>query len=366
MTTRSKREAERPGRTPADQKRLVETIQKELGAGVITLGSPPPTGEGISTGSLLLDEAIGVGGVPRGRVTEIYGYEAAGKSTIGYHVMANAMSNGGTSAYIDVEHAMDPVFAERCGLEIEKVLISQPDSAEQALNVAQRLIESGQIDVVVLDSVAALVPESEIEGDIGRASVGAQARLMSQALRKMTASISKQRTAMIFINQMREKIGVSFGSPDVTTGGRALQFYASTRIDLRRMATIKKGDVVIGNRVRARVAKNKVARPWRQAEIEILHECGINVIGEIIDMSVQNGWLRKNGSRYYQDEKFLANGRDSCRRVLMEEPDLLKELREQVVSEMERVRQQQFKTAEAETAEEEETEGSAGNDADDE
>ena len=353
MTTRSKGGTERPGKTPEDQKKLVENIQKELGAGVITLGNPPPTGEGISTGSLLLDEAIGVGGVPRGRVTEIYGYEAVGKSTIGYHVMANAMKAGGTAAYIDVEHAMDPSFAELCGVQIDKVLISQPDSAEQALNVAQRLIESGQLDVVVLDSVAALVPESEIEGDIGKASVGAQARLMSQALRKMTASISKQRTAMVFINQVREKIGVTYGSPDVTSGGRALKYYASTRIDLRRIATIKKGDEVIGNRVRARVAKNKVARPWRQAEIEILHECGINMIGEIIDKSVENGSLRKNGSRYYHDEHFLANGRDNCRRALMDEPELLEELRDEVESQLAKPPDRRDDPPEAETDENE-------------
>ena len=342
MTTKSRSTPRRPGRTPADQKKLVKDIEKEHGAGAIIYGAVMPIGEGISTGSLLLDHAIGIGGVPRGRVTEIYGYEAAGKSTLAFHAMANAMKEGGGAAYIDVEHALDPVFARKCGLNLDEILLSQPDSAEQALNIALRLIESGQLDVVVLDSVAALVPEAEIEGVIGRASMGMQARLMSQSLRKMTAAISKQRTAMIFINQLRQKIGVSFGSPDVTSGGVALKYYASTRIDLRRIASVKKGEEVIGNRVRARITKNKVARPWKQAEFEILHECGVNQIGEVIDLSVRIGGLTRNGNRYYRNDTYLAHGREACRKALQGDATLLGELTDEVTKELEKVRQQEM------------------------
>ncbi len=337
MPVKTRQPPVRAGRSPEDLKKLVESIEKEHTPGVISFGTTISDAEGISTGSLLLDHAIGIGGVPRGRVTEIYGYEAAGKSTLAFHVMANAIKDRGAAAYIDVEHALDPVFAAKCGLNIDHILYSQPDSAEQALNVALALIESGQIDVVVLDSVAALVPEAELEGEIGRQSVALQARLMSQSLRKMTAAISKQRTAMIFINQIRKKVGVTFGSPDVTSGGEALKFYASTRIDLRRIASIKRGDEVIGNRVKARIAKNKVGRPWKQAEFEILHECGVNQIGEIIDLSARCGSLRRNGSRYYREETFLANGREACRKLLMTDQDLLDELKQEVMDELAKV-----------------------------
>lgn len=310
---------------------MVADIQKEHGIESISIGGVTRPTEAISTGSIMVDEAIGIGGVPRGRVTEIYGYEGSGKSTMAIHVMANAMKAGGAAAYIDTEHAMEGAYARRCGLNIDEVLISQPDSAEQALNIADKLVESGQLDVVVLDSVAALVPEAEIENAIGKNSIGLQARLMSQTLRKMTGAISKTHTAMIFINQIRQKVGVTFGDPNVTSGGWALKYYASTRLDLRRVAWVKANDDVIGSRMRAKVAKNKVGRPWMNAEFEILYDQGISLAGEVLDLGVRFDLLEKNGTRFYRGGDYLGNGRNATRLYLMENGPLLDELHAEVL-----------------------------------
>ena len=308
-----------------DHAELVAQLQQQYGAGTISIGGHIEPTEAISTGSILVDEAIGIGGVARGRVTEIYGVESSGKSTMAIHIMANAMNGGGDAAYIDAEHAMDGEYAARCGLDMDRVIISQPDSAEDALNIADRLVESGQLDVVVLDSVAALVPEAEMENDIGKSAIGVQARLMSQTLRKMTANISKTKTAMIFINQMRQKIGVTFGDPNVTSGGMALKYYASTRLDLRRVAWVKAGEEVIGARIRAKVAKNKVARPWTTAEFEILYDQGISRAGEVLDLGVKLDVIEKNGTRYYREGEYLGNGRNAARLHLMEQRSTLDE-----------------------------------------
>ena len=270
-------------------------IDKHFGKGAIMkLGDAQDVKvDSISTGSPSLDSALGVGGIPRGRVTEIYGAEASGKSTLTYHVMASAQRNGGTAAYIDAEHALDPSYAGKCGLDIENILVSQPDTAEQALEICEYLVRSSAVDIVVIDSVAAMVPKAELEGDMGDTHVGLQARLMSQALRKLTASISKSNTAVVFINQIREKVGVFWGSPEVTPGGRALKFYSSVRIDLRRIESLKQGTEILGNRVRARVVKNKVAAPFKTAEFDIMFNEGISREGDLLDLAVENSIVKK-------------------------------------------------------------------------
>src|ERR1700712_4726101 len=282
--------------------------------------------EVISTGSLGLDVALGIGGLPKGRVIEIYGPESSGKTTIATHVIAQAQKLGGMCAFIDAEHAFDSNYAQKLGVDIDNLLISQPDYGEQALEIADRLILSGALDVVVIDSVAALVPKSELEGEMGDSKMGLHARLMSQALRKLTATINKTNCCCIFINQLREKIGVMFGNPETTTGGNALKFYASIRLDIRRMAQIKDGDESVGNRVKVKVVKNKVAPPFRQAEFDIIFGAGISKAGEIIDMGVELQIIQKSGSWFSYDTTKLGQGRDSVKQLLTDNPELASEL----------------------------------------
>ena len=284
----------------------------------------------IPTGALPLDAALGIGGVPRGRIVEIYGPESSGKTTLALQILAEAQAAGGIVAFIDAEHALDPVYAARLGVDIDEVLISQPDTGEQALEICDMLVRSGAIDAVVIDSVAALVPKAEIEGEIGDTTVGLQARLMSQALRKLAGSLSKSNTTCIFINQLREKIGVMFGNPETTTGGRALKFYATVRIDIRRIDSIKKDGEVIGNRVRAKVVKNKVAPPFRQAEFDLMYGEGISQEGCILDMAVEAGIAQKSGSWFNYGEIRLGQGREAAKQTLKENPDLRDELEAKV------------------------------------
>src|SRR5919106_84085 len=274
----------------------------------------------IPTGSLSLDLALGVGGIPRGRVTEIFGGESAGKSTLAIHIMAETQKLGGVAAYVDAEHALDPTYAANCGLDLNDLLISQPDSAEQALDITEQLVRSGAIDTVVIDSVAALVPRAEIEGDMGDTHVGLQARLMSQALRKLTSTIHRSRTAVVFINQLREKVGIVYGSPEVTPGGRALKFYSSVRIDLRRTESLKQGSEITGNRVKARIVKNKVAAPFRVAEFDIMFNRGISKMGDLLDLAVSDGIIKKSGAFYSYGETRLGQGRENSKEFLTQHP----------------------------------------------
>ena len=300
-------------------------IEKDYGKGaVMRLGeiSGTLTTECIPTGSLALDIALGIGGIPRGRVTEVFGAESAGKSTLAIHIMAETQKLGGIAAYIDVEHALDPIYAANCGLNLDDLLIAQPDSAEQALDITEQLVRSGAVDAVVVDSVAALVPQAEIEGDMGDTHVGLQARLMSQALRKLTSSIHRSRTAVIFINQIREKVGVTYGSPEVTPGGRALKFYSSVRVALRRVESIKQGAEVMGNRVRARIVKNKVAAPFRVAEFDIMFNQGISKMGDILEIGVDQGVVKKSGAFYSYGETKLGQGRENSKDFLIQHPEI--------------------------------------------
>ncbi|RLC93821.1 MAG: recombinase RecA [Chloroflexi bacterium] len=313
----------------------IQQIEKQFGKGaVMKLGDAPArlTVDVIPTGSLSLDIALGVGGIPRGRVTEIFGPESAGKSTLAFHVIAQAQKRGGIAAYIDVEHTFDALYAAHCGIKVEDLYMSQPDTAEQALEITEALVRSGAVDIVVVDTVAALVPRAEIEGDMGEAQVGLQARLMSQALRKLTAAISKSNTAAVFINQLREKVGVFFGNPEVTPGGRALKFYSSVRIDLRRIESVKTGSEVVGNRVRAKVVKNKVAPPFRTAEFDVLFAQGISQEGEIIDLGTAMGLIRKNGAFFSYGEERLGQGRENAKNYLREHPELAQEIESQIRS----------------------------------
>ena len=278
--------------------------------------------EAIPTGSISLDLALGVGGIPRGRIVEVFGAESAGKSTLCHHIVAEAQRLGGTAAYIDAEHAMDPVYAAKCGVDTETLLISQPDSAEQALEIVEYLVRSGALDVVIIDSVAALAPRAELEGDMGDAHVGLQARLMSQALRKLTAATNHSNTAVVFVNQLREKVGVFFGSPEVTPGGRALKFYSSVRIDLRRIETIKQQTEAVGNRVRAKVVKNKVAPPFKQAEFDIMFSLGISKSGDLLDLGAEMDILRKSGANYSFGETRLGQGREKAKEFLNTNPEI--------------------------------------------
>ena len=284
----------------------------------------------VPTGAMALDVALGVGGLPRGRVVEIYGPESSGKSTLAMHVVAEAQRNGGICAYIDAEHAMDPVYARAIGVDIDQLLISQPDTGEQALEIADMLVRSGALDVVVVDSVAALTPRAEIEGEMGDSHVGLQARLMSQALRKLTASLNKTNTIMIFINQLREKIGVMFGSPETTPGGRALKFYSSVRLDIRRIESIKDGAEVVGNRTRVKVVKNKVAPPFRQAEFDIMYGKGISREGSLLDMAVEMGIVKKSGAWFTYDGEQLGQGRENAKSFLSDNPEIMVEISEKV------------------------------------
>jgi recombination protein RecA len=290
--------------------------------------------DAIPTGSLSLDIALGVGGIPRGRVTEIYGPESSGKTTIAQHIVAEAQNLGGTAAFVDMEHALDPVYAEACGVDIENLLISQPDTGEQALEVAEALVRSGAVDVVVIDSVAALVPRAEIEGDMGDAHMGLMARLMSQALRKLSGVIKQTNTAVIFTNQLRQKIGVVFGNPETTTGGNALKFYASVRLDVRRIQSIKVGSEVIGNRTRVRVVKNKVSAPFRQAEFDIMYDEGISRVGDLLDLATEMDVISKRGSFYSYGDLRLAQGRENAKIFLQENPDITAEIDEIIRTEL--------------------------------
>ncbi|MEE9284102.1 MAG: recombinase RecA [Dehalococcoidia bacterium] len=311
----------------------VAQIEKQYGRGaVMRLGevSHRLAIEAIPTGSLSLDLALGVGGVPRGRIIDIFGSESSGKSTLGLHIIAEAQRTGGLAAYIDVEHSLDPAYAARLGVDIEALYIAQPDFAEQALEITEALVRSGAIDVLVIDSVAALVPRAELEGDMGDPQMGLQARLMSQALRKLTAAISRSKTCAIFINQLREKVGVFFGNPEVTPGGRALKFYSSVRIDLRRVESIKQGQEIIGSRVRARVVKNKVAPPFRVAEFDIMFNGGISKEGDLVDLGVEMEIVKRSGSFFTFGETKLGQGRENAKRFLVEHSDIAGVLERQI------------------------------------
>jgi recombination protein RecA len=310
----------------------MEKLDKTFGKGsVMKLGdSPVEKVEVIPTGSITLDLALGINGYPKGRVVEIYGPESSGKTTLAIHAIAEVQKQGGIAAFIDAEHAFDQFYAQKLGVDIANLLISQPDNGEQALEIADNLIRSGAIDLVVIDSVAALTPKAEIEGEMGDSQMGLQARLMSKALRKLTGSINKDGCCCIFINQLREKIGVMFGNPETTTGGNALKFYASVRLDIRRAAQIKEGEEIIGNRVKVKVVKNKVAPPFRKAEFDILYGEGISKIGEIIDLGVDLNILKKSGSWFSYGETKLGQGRDSIKSILMDNPALAEELEEKI------------------------------------
>jgi len=304
-------------------------IERQFGKGtVMRMGDPGArvNCDAIPTGALSLDIALGIGGVPRGRIIEIFGPESSGKTTLVYHLIAEAQKLGGVCAFVDAEHAMDPLYAQVIGVDIDELLVSQPDYGEQALEIADRLILSGALDVVVIDSVAALVPKSELEGEMGDSKMGLHARLMSQALRKLTATISKTNTICIFINQLREKIGVMFGNPETTTGGNALKFYASIRLDIRRMAQIKDGEEAVGNRVKVKVVKNKVAPPFRSAEFDVVFGEGISKMGEIVDMGVELGIVQKSGSWFSYGTDKLGQGRDTVKQLLHDNPELAAEI----------------------------------------
>ena len=319
--------ADDPRKTALDK--TLQDITKRFGEGAIMkLGDSQGLAvDVIPTGTLSLDLALGVGGLPRGRVTEIYGPEASGKTTICQHIVAEAQKQGGTAAFIDMEHALDPSYAARTGVDIDNLLISQPDTGEQALEIAASLIRSGAVDVIIIDSVAALVPRAEIEGDMGDSHMGLMARLMSQALRKLSGAIKQTNTCLVFTNQLREKIGVVFGNPETTPGGRALKFYSSIRLDVRRIQSIKSGTDIIGSRTRVRVVKNKVAPPFRTAEFDIMHEEGISKSGDILDLAVEAGVIDKRGSFYYYgDDLRIAQGRENAKTYMKENPDICQEV----------------------------------------
>lgn len=307
-------------------------IEKQFGKGsIMKLGSETRANiEVIPTGALPLDIALGVGGVPRGRIIEIFGPESSGKTTVALHVIAEAQKQGGYAAFIDAEHALDPLYAEKLGVKIEELLVSQPDTGEQALEIAEALVRSGAIDVLVIDSVAALVPRAEIEGEMGDTHVGLQARLMSQAMRKLSGAISKSKTSAIFINQIREKVGIMFGNPEITPGGRALKFYASVRLDIRRMEALKQGNDIIGSRTRAKVVKNKVAPPFKQADFDIIYGEGISKEGCILDLALEKEIIKKSGTWYSYGEEKLGQGRENAREFLKENPHICNAIEKQI------------------------------------
>ena len=323
-----------------DKRKALETalqqLDKQYGKGtVMRLGENVAMQvEAISTGSVALDVALGIGGVPRGRIIEIYGPESSGKTTIALHVIASAQKKGGEAAFIDAEHALDPVYAKALGVDTDSLLVSQPDTGEQALEIAEALVRSGAIDVLVVDSVAALVPKAEIEGEMGDSFVGLQARLMSQALRKLAGAISKSNCVVIFINQLREKIGVMYGNPETTTGGRALKFYSSVRIEIRRIEHLKNGTTLIGSRTRAKVVKNKIAPPFKEAEFDIMYGEGISKIGELVDMGLKFGFVQKSGVWFYMGEERLGQGRDAAKQYFKDHPDVAEDVQAKIVAKL--------------------------------
>ena len=314
----------------------LQQIEKQFGQGaVMKLGENQKMNvDHISTGSIALDMALGIGGVPKGRIVEIYGPESSGKTTIALHIVAEAQKKGGEVAFIDVEHALDPVYAQQLGVDIDSLLVSQPDTGEQALEITEALVRSGALSVVVIDSVAALVPKAEIEGEMGDSHVGLHARLMSQALRKLTGAIAKSDCVAIFINQLREKVGVIYGNPETTTGGRALKFYSSVRIDIRRVEAIKVNGEVIGNRTRAKIVKNKVAPPFREAEFDIMYGKGISHDGEIVDLGVKLDVLRRSGAWFYYGDERIGQGRDNARQFIIDHPDYAAEIEAKIIEKM--------------------------------
>ncbi|MFC2018489.1 recombinase RecA [Chloroflexota bacterium] len=313
---------------------VIDQLEKRFGKGSVMKLGEAATGsvEAIPTGSLWLDLALGVGGIPRGRISEIFGPEASGKTTLAQHIIAEAQKQGGMAAYIDVEHALDPAYASKCGVNIDDLLISQPDSGEQSLEIAEALVRSGALDIIAVDSVAALVPRAEIEGEMGDSHVGLQARLMSQALRKLTAGVSRSGTALVFLNQLREKVGVVFGNPEVTPGGRALKFYSSIRIDLRRIETLKQGNEAVGSRVRARVVKNKVAPPFRTAEFDIMFARGISAEGNLIDLGLEQGLITKAGAFFSYGDIRLGQGKENSKNYLTEHPEIAQEIKQKITA----------------------------------
>ncbi len=323
--------------SPADREKALETalaqIDRQFGKGsVMRLGSDERAPvEVVPTGSIALDVALGIGGLPRGRIVEIYGPESSGKTTLTLHAIANAQRAGGIAAFIDAEHALDPEYARKLGVDIDALLVSQPDTGEQALEIADMLVRSGSIDLIVIDSVAALVPRAEIEGEMGDAHVGLQARLMSQALRKLTGALSTTNTTMIFINQLREKVGVFFGSPETTAGGKALKFYASVRLDIRRIETLKDGTDAVGNRTRVKVVKNKMAPPFKQAEFDILYGVGISREGSLLDFGVEHGLVKKSGAWYTYEGDQLGQGKENSRNFLIANPDIAAEIENKIL-----------------------------------
>ena len=341
---------------PAEREKVLKTamaqLEKKFGEGtVMFMGENRRMDiESISTGSLMLDLALGIGGLPRGRIIEIYGTESSGKTTISLQAVAEAQKAGGMAAFIDVEHALDPVYARKLGVDIDNLLVSQPDTGEQALEITEALVRSGAIDVIVVDSVAALVPRAEIEGEMGDSYVGLHARLMSQALRKLTGAVGKTNTIVIFINQLREKVGVMYGNPEVTTGGRALKFYASVRIDVRRIEALKNGGEVVGNRTRAKVVKNKVAPPFREAEFDIMYGEGIAHTGELIDLGVRLGIITKAGSWFSMGEVRIGQGRDAAKKYLEENPDIAADVEAQIRANFDKLMGNQSRIAAAKAA----------------
>jgi len=316
----------------------IAQIERQFGKGSIMKmkpGEPNPMHiDGIPTGSIALDLALGIGGVPRGRIVEIYGPESSGKTTLALHIVAEAQKMGGMAAIVDAEHALDPIYAQKLGVNLDELLISQPDTGEQALEITETLVRSNALDIIVIDSVAALVPKAEIEGEMGEAQMGLQARLMSQALRKLTGAVSKSKTCLIFINQLREKIGVMFGNPETTTGGRALKFYASVRMDIRRIASIKDGDAVVGGRTRVKVVKNKVAPPFREAEFDIMYGEGISKAGDLLDLGVDKRIIEKSGAWFAYGGERLGQGRENAKQFLKDNPDTYKAIEERVRREL--------------------------------
>jgi recombination protein RecA len=326
-------EAEQVAKRKEALDRAVQQIEKAYGAGsIMQLDRMDTVVEGVSTGSLALDLALGGSGIPRGRIIEFYGPESSGKTTLALHVISSAQEDGGVCAFVDAEHALDSTWAKKCGISLERLLVSQPNSGEEALEITELLVRSGSVDVIVVDSVAALIPKAEIEGEMGDTHVALQARLMSQAMRKLTAAISKSKTIVIFINQIRMKIGVMFGSPETTPGGRALKFYSSVRVDIRRVGSIKEGDVVTGNHVRAKVVKNKVAAPFREAEFDIMFAGGISKEGDLLDLALKDDVINKSGAWFSYKEVRLGQGRENVKTFLRDNPDLFAEVRAAVLA----------------------------------